>query len=135
MLDLIMSYVPKYILKRMIPADAVKLVGNNLEIKFVNVLSPIQIKTLPSDYLDLVTFRVDGKSLDKNIVKQMVFSTEGKEIPMSNPFAANNLLIPIGMIITLKLPNPGLKKGAEHTFDLKIAEYQKFNFAVTRTVQ
>jgi hypothetical protein len=130
-----MSYIPKYILKRLIPADAVKLVGDFIEIKFINVLSAIQIKTLPPNYLDLITFKVDGKSLEKNIMKQIVFSSEGKEISLANPFGANNLLIPMGAIIIVKVPNLGLKKGEEHTFDMKIAEYQKFTFSVVRTIQ
>lgn len=130
-----MSYIPKYILKRMIPMDGIKVIGDYLEVKFVNTISPVQIKTLPANYLELFKLSVDGKSLDQSIIKQMVFSAEGKEISMANPFAANNFLIPLGMILKIKLPNPGLKKGEEHIIDVKIAEYTKLSFSVTRTIQ
>jgi hypothetical protein len=119
----------------MIAADAIKLVGTAIEIKFVNVVSPVQIKTLPKDYLNFISFLVDGKPLDLSIMKQIVFKSEGKEISLSNPFAANNLLIPVGGIIIVKVPNQGLKTGDEHTFEVKIKGYDKFSFSVTRTIQ
>lgn len=130
-----MSYVPKYILKRMVPNDAIKLNGEKIEVKFINVLSPIQIKTLPPNYLDLIHLSVDGKPLDKEILKKVVFEADGKEISLENPFAANNFLITLGMVLTIKIPNIGLKKGETHTFGVKIAEYQKLTFDFERTIQ
>jgi hypothetical protein len=119
----------------MIPADGIKIVGDNIEIKFINVLSPIQIKTLPPNYLDFFDINVDGKPIPKETLKKMVFSANGKDILMSNASSANNLLIPVGMIISIKVPNIGLKKGEEHKFDVKIANYTKYSFSVERTIQ
>jgi hypothetical protein len=47
-----MSYIPKYILKRMLPADCVKSIEDGIEITFLNVLSPITIEQIPNNVLD-----------------------------------------------------------------------------------
>jgi hypothetical protein len=134
-IDHLMSYIPKYVLKRMIPADAIKLVGDFLEITFINILTPVQIKTLPANYLDYISFIVDGTPLDQSIMEQVIFTLEDKEIPLSNPFAANNLLVPVGAKLFIKVPNPGFQQGETHKIDVKIADYQRFNFSVERTIQ
>ena len=114
LIDLHMSYIPKYVLKRMIPVDAIKIVGDNLEIIFVNIISPVQIKTLPENAVDYMSIKIDGQPLDKEIMEQMVFIVDEKEIPLSNPVDSNNLLVGVGTSVLIKVPNPGFQQGEEH---------------------
>ena len=43
-----MSYVPKYVLKRMIPNDAVKLVGDSVEVTLINLIMEIPASEIPN---------------------------------------------------------------------------------------
>ena len=56
-----MSYIPKYIIKRLIPEDAVKIDGELLKIKMVNVISPISIDEVPDDVLNYLEVKVDDE--------------------------------------------------------------------------
>jgi hypothetical protein len=130
-----MSFIPKYVLKRVFPVDSVKLIDDNLEVTFINILSPVQIKTLPPNCADYMEIKVDGNPLDKSILEQMVFRFDEKEILLSDPSAANNLLVPEGTIIKITIPNPGVQQGETHKIDIKIADYQKFRFSIERVIQ
>ena len=60
-----------------------------------------------------MSIKIDGQPLDKEIMEQMVFIVDEKEIPLSNPVDANNLLVGVGTSVLIKVPNPGFQQGEE----------------------
>jgi hypothetical protein len=97
-----MSYVPKYVLKRMVPKDAVKLVGGNIEISMINLIMDIPVSEIPNyvgNLLEKMEYTFD------NLVEAGVIPTNSK--------------------MKFVVPNvKGLKVGETHVFgiNLKIPE-------------
>lgn len=114
-----MSNIPKYIIKRMIPKDGVKLIGNELVFTVVNVLSPWTIDEVPDDVLNYLAAKVDNISQD--LSKGFSIKTEEKTYTLKNVKEALGSTFPVGGIMTLTLPNHmKLTKGSTHTFDITI---------------
>ena len=55
-----MSYVPKYVLKRMIPQDGLKSVSGGIDITMHNLIATIPADQIPGDPLDLINVKVNG---------------------------------------------------------------------------
>lgn len=65
-----MSYIPKYILKRMFAKDAVKKVAGGLEITMTSVISPFSVDELPEDAENYIEALIDGKPIKKEKMKK-----------------------------------------------------------------
>ncbi len=73
-----MGYVPKYIQKRMFPADALKKVGDAVEMKIVNVITPLSADIAPTgNVLDYLHVKVNGRELSQEEMKKVVVSANG----------------------------------------------------------
>jgi hypothetical protein len=129
-----MSYVPKYILKRMLPPDCIKSVSGGIEITFLNVLSPISIEQIPDNALDYLEFKIDGKEV-KGDVKSKIKITMDKEVAtISNMKNYIGRTIPVGGKLGINIPQP-LEKGKEYDFEIIIKTEHPFNVKVQRVVQ
>jgi hypothetical protein len=134
-----MSYIPKYILKRMIPKDAVKLIGDNLEITMVNVISPISIDEVPDDLLNYLELKVDNEVVmgagNEGVGSGLQIKAEGKVFTLKNVKEAVGLTLPVGGTLTVVMPNvKKLEKGSTHSFEVTIKTNNPVNVQFEREV-
>jgi hypothetical protein len=129
-----MSYIPKYILKRMIPQDAVKAVKGGIEMTIVNVISPISIDEMPENVLDYIGAKIDSAELSKDVLKGIKLSTAEKTFSLANIKELVGVTVPVGATIKIFLPATNLKKGETHTIDVTIKTNNPINIAAERTI-
>ncbi|MHA1871100.1 MAG: hypothetical protein ACTSXF_09130 [Promethearchaeota archaeon] len=130
-----MSYVPKYILKRMLPKDCVKKTDDGVVITFLNVISPITIEEIPDNPLDYIEFKIDGKELGKDLIGKVEISYEDKKVTINNIKDFIGETLPVGGKLNIFLPFKDLNSGEEHEFDILIKTDNPFHVTVKRTVQ
>ncbi|MFX0098838.1 MAG: hypothetical protein ACFFCS_04595 [Candidatus Hodarchaeota archaeon] len=111
-----MSYIPKYILKRMIPKDAVSNTDYGWVVKLTNVISPLSVDEIPDNVASLFTISVDDNELDVN---NLALAYEDKEVTMENPSAALGVTVPVGGVIEIRYKGDKLSAG-KHSFKLEI---------------
>jgi hypothetical protein len=123
-----MAYVPKYIIKRMIPADALKNVDmdgkgriDGFALKYVNVLAPMQIeKNFDVEDLKKQLFdadiKVDGTALD---VKKGAIYAIGKKITLANIADLGGLSLAVGSHLYIYFPQAGGLGAGKHVLCLK----------------
>ncbi len=126
-----MSYIPKYILKRMVPEDAVKNTAKGWEIEVTNVISPLTVDQIPDNVMDLFSFKVDGKDMDKN---KMSLRYEDKVVSMKNPKDALGVTIPVGGKIYIVAEDAPLPAGM-HSFEINIQIDNPINISIEREVK
>ncbi|HME54551.1 MAG TPA: hypothetical protein VKM55_20230 [Candidatus Lokiarchaeia archaeon] len=134
-----MSYIPKYILKRMIPEDSFfntckETPGEPDMFGFyiINVLSPLSIPAeIPSDPEELaklagvddlsklITVGVDGSDLDFDISK-LELKYEDKIVTLANLADAAGVTIPVGGKLVIMYAYPGGLSVGEHEITVKI---------------
>ena len=111
-----MSAIPKYILKRMIPDNAVKNNNQGWSISITNVISPLSITEAPENVTDLFKITVDERKVD-NESFSVVY--DGKEATVKDPTAAVGVTVPIGGVIELRCKGGKLSPGM-HAFKMEI---------------
>jgi hypothetical protein len=130
-----MSYIPKYILKRMFPKDCVKEIEGGVEINMINVISPLSIDDgIPDDAENHIDFILDGNVIDAELKKKITFTIEDKTYTVANAKEFEGVVIPVGGSIKIFLP-VDCKSGEEHEFDITIQTDNPFHIKVKRTVQ
>ncbi|MHA1820680.1 MAG: hypothetical protein ACTSU2_05830 [Promethearchaeota archaeon] len=129
-----MSYIPKYILKRMFPKDCVKKVDNGVEIKMINVISPLSIdEGIPDDPWNYIDAIIDGKPLDEDKKKKITLKFEGKEYVVEKAKEFEGVVIPVGGSVIIFIPIE-LSQGEEHDFDITIKTDNPFHIKIKRAV-
>ncbi|MFX0100373.1 MAG: hypothetical protein ACFFCS_12395 [Candidatus Hodarchaeota archaeon] len=61
-----MSYIPKYILKRMLPASGVNLKGDKIEITYANLINPLNIEGIHPVQMEIL---INGTEVDPDEVE------------------------------------------------------------------
>ncbi len=112
-----MSYIPKYILKRMIPADAVSNTEDGWKVAITNVISPLSVDEVPDNVGDLFKITVDDKEIDK---KYLALAYENTVVTFENPKAAIGVTVPVGGVLELRCKGQKLAPGS-HSFKLQVA--------------
>ena len=132
-----MSYIPKYILKRMVPKDAVKKVENGIEIHMVNVISPLSIDDgIPDDAENHVNFKVNGEDLSPELKKQITFTLEGGDsYSIENAKEFEGVVIPVGGKLVISAPVTNVEAGETHEFEVVIHTDNPFQVKIKREVQ
>jgi len=131
-----MSYIPKYILKRMFPNDCCKSVENGgVEISMVNVISPISIDEVPDNVLDYIEVKIDGNEVSKDKIAKAKILFEDEEYNLANAKNALGKTIPVGGTLKIIVPDLGLNAGEEHEFEITIKTNNPINIKVARTIQ
>src|SRR6056297_252637 len=120
-----MSYIPKYILKRMIPKDAIKLDGDDVVINVTNVISPISIDEIPEDVLNYLEVKVDGdvvlSGAKPDLADGLKLIWEDKTFTLDNIQDAVGETLPVGGKMKIVFPNAiGLASGEEHEVEVTI---------------
>jgi hypothetical protein len=134
-----MSYIPKYILKRMIPEDSFfnttkgkAAKPTHMGLYIVNVISPLSIPAeIPSDPKELaklagvddlsklINFSIDGKEIGFDINK-LVLKFEDKIVTLKNLKDAAGVTLPVGGKLFLMYEMPGGLAAGEHEIVIKI---------------
>ena len=134
-----MSYIPKYIIKQLIPEDAVKINGELLKIKMVNVISPISIDEVPDDVLNYLEVKVDDEVVldasKTDMAAGMKLLWQDQEFTLDNIKEAQGQTLPVGGELTVVLPNPGLEIGSTHKFAVTIKTDNPINVEFEREVK
>jgi hypothetical protein len=134
-----MSYIPKYIIKRLIPEDAVKVDGELLKIKMVNVISPISIDEVPDDVLNYLEVKVDDEvvldATKTDMAAGMKLIWNDQEFTLENIKDAQGQTLPVGGELIVCLPNPGLEVGSTHKFAVTIKTDNPINVEFEREVK
>ncbi|MHA1682108.1 MAG: hypothetical protein ACTSUE_14310 [Promethearchaeota archaeon] len=126
-----MSYIPKYILKRMIAKDAVKNTDDGWKVDIKNVISPLSVDEIPENVIDMFTITVDDVEVDKTKVS---LGFEDKKISIENPQEALGVTVPVGGIIVLECKGEKLSPGS-HKFKLEIAAGGDMSIEFEREVE
>lgn len=138
-------YIPKYILKRMVPRDAVKAVEGGVEITFVNVISPLVLEELPDDvqekiheYLEVT---IDGDPLPVEQLNEATVEVvsgdddEAKKFAVANIQEADGFTLPVGGRLLIYLPVPDVAAGETHEIGITIQTINPFHLKVSREIQ
>jgi hypothetical protein len=129
-----MSFIPKYILKRMFPDGCAKVVSGGVEITMVNVLSPLGIDDgIPESAENHIDVSIDGKPLNAELKKQITLTVEGKTFSVSKAKEFQGVIIPVGGTIKVFLPVE-VEPGKEHDFDITIKTDNPFHIKVAKIV-
>lgn len=129
-----MSYIPKYILKRMLPKDCVKSVEGGIEITFLNVISPITIEEIPDNALDYLVVSIDGEEISDDAKKGIEIEMDGETATVDNLKEYIGRTIPVGGKLQINVPVE-VPAGEKHDFDITIKTDNPFNIKVSRKVQ
>ncbi len=125
--------VPKYVLKRIFPADAVANVDvdgdgkpDHVQITAFNVMIPISVAEINSWNLKLEQagkMFIDGKELDPT---KFFAYFEGKKYQMADFYQQVNLVVPVGGRAKLFYPWPGGLAVGMHEFKVMYS-WQEFS--------
>nr|MDO8113076.1 hypothetical protein [Candidatus Sigynarchaeota archaeon] len=135
-----MSAIPKYILKRMILENAVKLDKDFITIKVLNVLSNLPVSKIPPEFLDVLDVKIDDvpvlKTNRKAILAKCSFVLKGKIYPLADIAKVEGDEIPIGEEFSIVFPNViNLKKGEKHKFAIEFKVKRGLSIEFERVIQ
>ncbi len=135
-----MYTIPSYLLKRVVPADAVKLRGGNIEVTLINALVPFVIYHFPdenfSQFLDIV---VDSELLSieaKQHVGTLLDIHIGHEIiKLGNVQPHDGLEIPMGGVVKFIMPNIwNWRVGETHKITVRVYDEDPVEASVERQI-
>ena len=126
-----MSAIPKYILKRMIPEDAVKNTEFGWSMSIKNVISPLSVTEAPENVGALFKVTVDGKLIDN---ESFALAYNGMEATVQDPKAAVGVTVPVGGVIELRCKGMKLAPGM-HSFQIEIMAHSEVRIDFERVVK
>jgi hypothetical protein len=130
-----MSYIPKYILKRMLPKECVKLEGDTVHVEMVNVISPLSIDEIPDNYLSYLSVKIDDKEMPEDKKSGIKIGFEDKIFTTSNIKDAVGVTLAVGGKLNVFFPNfAGVNKGETHNFEVLIKSNNPINIQFEREV-
>ncbi len=127
-----MTTFPKYMIKRLIPEDAVKIVGNEIQVTIVNVLATIPFDRMPENFIKSIVVKVDNDvvaSVDKpDLVSKTKIIVRGKAYPLDKIKGIEIGELPPGESMVVAIPNvKNYKKGETHAFEVTMQYRPKKN--------
>jgi hypothetical protein len=134
------SFIPKYITKRLIPADAVKIEQDLIRVKFVNILSPIPTGKAPEKTKDAIVVKIDGQLIyskdKKDIGTKIWLEYKNQKFNLDELSKMGNGIIPVGDTFDIVAPNLlNYKSGETHKIEFKLEIGKGFGFDVERLFQ
>jgi hypothetical protein len=132
-----MAYIPKYILKRLVPSDSVKKVNNVIHITFVNVISPINVsEEFPDDLSGKIKVSIDEKPIAEEIIFNTELDIEGKTYKVTELNSLKGTTIPLGSKIQIRVPDKEnvVQTGKTYKFSIWIYESGNLSFDIERTI-
>lgn len=127
-----MTTFPKYIIKRLIPEDGVKLVGNDIQVTVNNVLATIPFHRMPDNFIKSIVVKVDNEVVASAEKPELIGKTKlivrGKAYPFDQIKGIEIGELPPGESMIVSLPNAkSYKKGETHAFEVSMAYRPKKN--------
>ncbi len=120
-----MSYIPKYIMKRMFPEDAFKAVEGGLEVTLVNVISPLSVDEVPDDVENYIEATVNGVKISDADKMKIKIITSQKTFSLTNAKEFAGVVIPVGDKLKVFLPGK-FSKGDEPEISITIKTEHPF---------
>jgi hypothetical protein len=133
-----MSTIPKYVLKRMFPADCVKKTSQGLEISLLNILSPGQIVGIPKDPKEIweaIEIKVDSQPLAEQIKRNITLTLNEITIPIGEMHKFEGQDFPMGAILKVFAPLTILNSGEEHEVEFIVHTKNPIHIQMKRTIQ
>ncbi len=127
-----MTTFPKYMIKRLIPEDAVKLEGNEIHVTIVNVLATIPFDRMPENFMKSIVVKVDNEvvaSADKpELISKAKLIVKGMAYAFDKIKGTEIGELPPGETMIVAIPNvKGFKRGETHAFEVTMAYRPKKN--------
>lgn len=125
-----MSYVPKYILKRMIPEDGLKKVEGGVQLTMVNMITTIPVGEAPGEIADLLEIKVNDEPLTREQITGIEVSWEDNKYTMENIRDAGT--IPVNVELKFFVPYPDVEVGQEVKIEIAVPQFSvAFDFVRT----
>ncbi|GAB4313847.1 MAG: hypothetical protein Kow0069_15150 [Promethearchaeota archaeon] len=133
------SFIAKIYLVKMFPKkDCLKVEGDLLRIKWVNVISEIFNKDVPEDLRPHFELKVNGQVVvdetTEEAWQQMRAVWRGTEYTLENYRELQDTTVEVGDEVVLYVPNPGLKPGDVATLEFHVKQDRPIKFKIQRTV-
>ncbi len=125
-----MSYVPKYVLKRLFPEDAFKEVAGGVELLLKNILTTIPVDQIPGNPLDLIDIKINGVALTTDEKAKISIDFEGNKFMLGNIQTAGP--IPVGAELKFFFPS-SMKKGDAAKLEITV-DLVNVHIEVERTI-
>lgn len=131
--------IPDFILNKVFSADSLKLLGDKIEITFINLFLPIEIKDIPEgDLIQFFDVAIDDNIYDgegkRNLLNSIELHFEEKIITLANIREFTNLTLPVGGQVKVCVPNPRFRVGETHSITMRIILNKPIDFRIERTV-
>ena len=127
-----MTTFPKYMIKRLIPEDAVKLAGSEIQVTIVNVLATIPFDRMPENFMKSIVVKVDNEVVASADKPELI--SKAKLIVKGTAYAFDKIKgveigeLPPGETMIVAIPNmKNYKKGETHAFEVTMAYRPKKN--------
>ncbi len=105
----------------MIPEDALKKVGNNVELKMINLITTIPISQAPGDIVDLLEVKVNDKDLSRDEKKKIEIKWGDKSFTLDNIRDAGD--IPVNAELVFSVPYADAKVGEEAKVSISVPQF------------
>lgn len=130
-----MSYVPKYILKRMVAPDAIKKTEDGGSLTIVNMIMPLSADLAPTGKpLDFINVKINGQELTRAEMEAIEIHLDENTYTFDTLHEADT--IAVGQTVTFQLHSDkfaGLNVGDECTIEILVPE-AGVNLKVARAV-
>lgn len=132
-------FVPKYVLKRLVPEDGLKLVGDNIVLNVVNVITPIPFSQIPGEILDILEVKLDDEVMISNtkreLAKEMSIKWKEQTYKIEKIKEVGDGTLPVGDTFQIIMPNKkNWKKGDKHSMELTIKIDSPVSIKIERSV-
>ena len=105
----------------MIPEDALKKVGNNVELKMINLITTIPISQAPGDIVDLLEVKVNEKALTREEKLKIGIKWGDKNYTLDNIRDAGD--IPVNAELVFSVPYADAKVGEEAKVSISVPQF------------
>jgi hypothetical protein len=132
-------FVPKYVLKRLVPEDGLKIVGETVVLNVVNVITPIPFSQIPGEILDILEIKLDDEvvisSTKRDLAKKMTIKWNNQTYSIERIKDVGDGTLPVGDKFEISMPNAKKwKKGEKHSLELTIKIDSPISIKIERTV-
>ena len=132
-------YVPKYVLKRLVPVDAVKLIDGILSVEIINVFTPIPFNLIPGDIAEILEITWNGKLMfdasHKELYDKVTITWNNMKFSLNRIKEVAEGTLAVGDKMIISMPNVfDVKKGETHKIGLKIKIDPPITIDIERTL-
>jgi hypothetical protein len=113
-----MSYIPKYVVKRLVPEDGIKKTDDGISISVVNVVSAIPADQIPGNPIEFIDIKVNGTALTNEEKENVSIKIDDQTLTLPNLRDAGT--IPIGATVEFSFPTDAYQVGEEITIDFEV---------------